>query len=167
MLMSHGIMIMSGQSVFTESLSSQKRVTAHWVVQAVALVFITIAQSAIYINKDNNGWPHYQSTHSLFGLATYLLTLGATLGGALTKYSYKLRSFVKPAMLKIGHGYAGIFVYLLAITTVFLGLNQSWTEQEDEQLKYGIMGAFIASSLYVVSKSFKATTSRLTGLSKK
>lgn len=151
---------MSGKSVFTESLSHQKRVTAHWVVQAVALVLITIGQSAIYINKDRNGWPHYQSWHSLFGLATYLLTLSATLGGTLTKYSQKLRSFVKPGFLKIGHGYAGIFVYLLAIATIFLGLNQSWTESADEQLKYGLLGAFLVTSTYVVSKTFKSVSAR-------
>lgn len=158
---------MSGKSFFTESLNQQQRVTAHWVVQAVALVFITIAQSAIYINKDNYGYPHYQSYHSLFGLVTYLLTLGATLGGALTKYSHQLRSFVKPAMLKIGHGYAGVAVYVLAMSTIYLGINQTWTDSKDEQLKYGILIAFIVTSVYIVSKGFMGANARVAKLSKK
>lgn len=165
--MTHGILAMADNNVFTQSFNYQKRVTTHWVLQAIALVFITIAQSAIYINKDNYGYPHYQSTHSLFGLVTYLLTLGATLGGVLTKYSFKLRSVVKPAMLKVGHGFAGIAVYVLAISTIFLGINQTWMDSGDMKIKFGILFAFIFTTIYVVSKSFKHSISRLSGLSKK
>lgn len=158
---------MADNNIFTLNLSHQKRVTTHWVIQAVAMVLITIGQSAIYVNKDLNGWPHFQSTHSLFGLVTFLLALGATLGGTLTKYSFQLKSFVKPAMLKVGHGFAGITVYVLAVATIFLGLNQSWTDYGDMQLKFGILGAFLATTVYVVSKSFKLTLSRAGALSKK
>lgn len=165
--MTHGILTMAEKNWLTTGYDYKKRVTTHWVLQTVALVLITIAQSAIYINKDINGYPHYQTTHSLFGLSTYLLTLGATLGGALTKYSYQLRSFMKPAMLKIGHGFAGITVFILSLMTIFLGLNQSWTDYNDIYLKFGILFALIISGLYVISKSFKIATSRISALSKK
>ena len=165
--MSHGVLAMADKNIFTQGFTHQQRVTAHWVTQAIALVLITIAQSAIYINKDRNNWPHYQSTHSLFGLVTYLLTISATLGGVLTKYSHQLRSFVKPAMLKIGHGFAGIFVYVLAMSTIFLGVNQSWTDYGDLYVKFGVLLGLIISSIYVTSKSFKVAISRINGLSKK
>lgn len=100
--MAHGILVMADKHALTQHFNYKERITTHWVLQAVALVLITVAQSAIYINKERNGYPHYQTTHSLFGLTTYLLTLGASFGGVLTKYSSKLRSFVKPSMLKIG-----------------------------------------------------------------
>ena len=96
--MTHGILLMADKNVFTQGYSYQKRVSTHWVIQAVALALITIAQTSVYIFKENNGYPHYASTHSLFGLVTYILTFGATVGGVLTKYSSNMKSFVKPAM---------------------------------------------------------------------
>lgn len=165
--MTHGTLAMADRNIFTQGNSYQKRVTTHWVLQATALLCITIGQTLIYVNKENNGYPHYQSTHSLFGLVTYLLTFGATLGGVLTKYSFKLGSVVKPAMLKAGHGFAGVAVYVLGLATIFLGLNQTWTDFNDIYLKFGILFAFVVSGLYVVNKSFKTALSRLGGLSKK
>lgn len=158
---------MADKNIFTQGYSYQKRVTTHWVLQASALFLITVGQTAVYVFKDNNGYPHYASIHSLFGLVTYLLTFAATAGGALTKYSFKLRNFMKPALLKVGHAFAGIVVYVMALSTIFLGLNQSWTDYNDMYVKFGILFAFIVSGLYVVSKSFKLALSRFSGLSKK
>lgn len=165
--MSHGILTMADKNVFTQGYNHQQRVTTHWVVQAVALVLITVAQSAIYINKDRNGYPHYQSTHSLFGLVTYLLTVSATFGGALTKYSFQLRNVIKPAMLKTGHGFAGIAVYMMATTTIFLGLNQSWTDFDDLYVKLGILVSFLITSIYVTNKSFTTTIARFSEMKQK
>lgn len=165
--MSNGILAMADKNIFTQGLSHSKRVTVHWVLQGLALVLITIAQMAIYINKDRNDWPHYQSTHSLFGLVTYSLTFFATFGGLVTKYSYQLRRFVKPVMLKIGHGFGGILVYTLAATTIFLGINQSWVDFGDIKVKFTILFALVISTIYVVSKSMKTAVSRVGGMSKK
>lgn len=160
--MSHAILAIADNNVFTQGKSYQQRVTTHWVLQATALVLITAAQSAIYVNKENNGYPHYQSIHSLFGLVTYLLTVTATLGGVLTKYSFKLSGLVKPNMLKAGHGFAGITVFALAMATISLGINQTLTDENDFNVKLGIYLAFVATTIYVVNKSFKVSLLRLT-----
>lgn len=157
--MSHAILVIADNNVSTLGYKYSERVKVHWVLQAVALILITTAQSAIYINKENYGYPHFQSTHSYFGFATYMLTVSATLGGVLTKYSSKVK-FVKPSMLKLGHGFAGIFVYIMAVCTIFLGINQSWVDFGDMQFKFGILGAFILSTGYIVSKSLKARLSK-------
>lgn len=166
--MANGILSMADKNVFIQNYSHQQRVTVHWVLQAVALVLITIAQSAIYINKDRNGYPHYQTYHSLFGLATYLTTVFVgVFGGTATKYSHKLRNFVKPAMLKVGHAFGGITVYSLAVATICLGLNQSFTAEGDEKVKFFLLAAFIVTTVYVVSKSYETAVERLKELSKK
>lgn len=166
--MTNGILSMADKNVFTQNFSHQKRVTAHWVMQAFALILITIAQSAIYINKDRNGYPHYQSIHSIFGLVTYLMAVGVgTFGGTAAKYSYQLRNFVKPVMLKIGHGFGGIAVYVLAMITIFLGINQSWNEEGDDKIKIGLVAAFTVTTYFVVNKSFKLAVDRLKEMSKK
>lgn len=168
--MTHGVLTMADKNAFTQNFNYQKRVTTHWVIQAIALTLITIAQSAIYINKNLNGYPHYQSIHSIFGLITYLTTLSATLGGALNKYSYSLRNFVKPAMIKVGHAFAGIAVYALAIATISLGINQTWTSPADLNVKLGVFFTFALTTIYVLNKSFKVAAARgkeLLGKSKK
>lgn len=157
---------MADKNVFTQGKSYQQRLTTHWVLQATALVLITAGQSAIYVNKDLNGWPHYQSIHSLFGLTTYLLTVIATLGGVLTKYSFKLSGFVKPNMLKAGHGFAGILVYGLAMVTIVLGINQTLTDESDFNVKLVILLTLVVTAIYIVSKSFKVSLQRLTNKTK-
>lgn len=158
---------MADKNVFTESLSHQQRVTAHWVINAVALILITIAQSAIYINKERNGYPHYQSLHSLFGIATYLTTLLATFNGTANKYSQKLKSFVKPVMIKIVHGFVGVFAYVLATVTILLGIYQSWNEEGDDNVKIGLVAVLSVSAFYVVNKSVKVALDRKKEMSKK
>lgn len=159
--MAHAILVMSDNNAFSQGYSYKDRVTVHWILQAISLILITVGQTAIYIVKENYGSDHYTTTHSWFGLSSYLLTLGATLGGVLTKYSFQLRSYVKPAMLKIGHGFAGSVVFALAAATIFLGLNQSWTDFGDMQIKFGILFALVISTIYVISKSVKGVLTRV------
>lgn len=166
--MANGILSMADKNVLTQSFSHQQRVTIHWILNAVALVLITIAQSAIYINKDRNGYPHYQSYHSWFGLVTYLMTVGVgVFGGTATLYSQKLKSFVKPAMLKAVHGLGGITVYILAVVTIVLGISQGLNEEGDDKKKIGITVVYSLTTLYVVSKSYSTATERLKEVSKK
>lgn len=70
--MSHGVLAMADKSIFTQGFTHQQRVTAHWVTQAIALILITIAQSAIYINKTGTiGLIISQLTASLDSLHIY------------------------------------------------------------------------------------------------
>lgn len=165
--MVQGILAVSGQSIFADVSSHGKRVYGHWVLQTLALVVITIAQTSIYVNKNNNGYPHYQSTHSYFGLATYVATVIGAFGGTANKYSNSLKSFIKPVQLKVGHAMAGSVLYVVAVITICLGINQTWSKESDSQLKLGTMAILIVSSFYVISKSIKTALSRLASMSKK
>lgn len=157
--MSHAILVIADNNVSTLGYKYSERVKIHWLLQGVALILITTAQAAIYNNKENFGYPHFQSIHSFFGLATFGLTVSATLGGVLTKYSSKVK-IVKPSMLKLGHGFAGVFVYIMAMCTIYLGLNQTLVEESDSQLKLAILLAFIVTSIYIVRKSVKSRLSK-------
>lgn len=165
--MVQGIFAMSGRSMFADVSSHDKRVYAHWVSQTLALILITIAQASIYTNKNNNGYPHYQTIHSYCGLATYVGTLIATFGGIANNYSNSLKSFIKPIQIKVGHGMLGSLLFVFAASTICLGINQTWTNEADAQLKLATMAILIISSLYVVSKSIKTALSRLASMSKK
>lgn len=164
--MVQGILAVSGQSIFADT-SAKKRVSSHWIFQTLALLLITIAQSSIYLNKNNNGYPHYQTIHSYFGLATYIGTVIGSLGGTANLYSNSLKNFIKPIQLKVGHAMAGSTVYVTAIITICLGINQTWTNESDAQLKLGTIGILLISSFYVITKSIKTALSRLASMSKK
>ena len=165
--MVQGILSISGQSIFADVSSHNKRVYSHWVLQTFALVLITIAQSSIYVNKNNNGYPHYQTIHSYFGLATYITTLFGSIGGVAAKYSNSLRSIAKPIMVKVGHGFAGSVLYILATITICLGINQTWTNESDGQLRLTTMTILMLSSFYVTTKSIKTALARIASMSKK
>lgn len=165
--MVQGILAISGQSIFADVSSHDKRVYAHWVFQTLALILITIAQSSIFINKNNNGYPHYQTIHSYCGLATYLGTLIGTFGGIANKYSNSLKSFIKPIQLKVGHGMAGSLLYVLATITICLGINQTWSNEADAQLRLATIAILLVSSAFVVTKSIKTALARVASMSKK
>lgn len=165
--MAQGILGMSNRSIFTEAVSHSKRVKLHWISQALALLLITIAQTSIYVNKNNNGYPHYQTTHSICGLVTYIMTLCGTIGGICNNYSSSLKSFVKPAQLKIGHGFAGSLVYLIASTTICLGINQVWSSEDVAQIKLASIAVIMISAIYVVFGSINTALARVSAMSKK
>lgn len=159
--MSHAILTMADNNFLTQSLNYHNRVTVHWVLQTSALVLITIAQTCIFLNKNSLGKPHYQTTHSLFGLTTYLLTVIGSLGGIFTKISFKLKHLVKPILIKIVHSFAGLLTYILAFITICLGINQSWNNSYDDWTKPIIYVLLAFTTLYVTIKSFILFSSRV------
>jgi cytochrome b561 len=165
--MVQGILAVSGQSVFADVSTHNKRTYSHWVFQTLALVLITIGQSSIFVNKNKNGYPHYQTIHSFFGLVTYIGTVFGSLGGVANLYSNSLKSFIKPVQLKVGHAMAGSVLYVVAVVTICLGINQTWTNESDAQLRLATMSILLISSFYVVTKSIKTALSRLSSMSKK
>jgi cytochrome b-561 domain-containing protein 2 len=160
--MSNAILIMSDNNFLTMNLSHQNRVLSHWIIQLSAIILITIASICIFINKNNQMKSHFQTTHSIFGLITNILTLLSGLGGVFTKYSFQLRNVVKPALAKCCHSFAGMVSYVLAIITIILGFNQMWHEESDVNYKKPILIALIViCAFYVLIKSFILFITRL------
>lgn len=162
--MSNAILSMADNNFMTQSLNYHNRVTVHWVLQTSALILITIAQTCIFLHKNNIGKDHYQTTHSLFGLTTYLMTLVSSLGGLGTKFSFQLKSIMKPAITKIMHSFAGLLTYLLAIITICLGINQFLNNDHDAWSKPIIYILLAFTTLYVTIKSFILFTSRISSV---
>lgn len=165
--MSHAILTMADNNFLTQSLSYQNRVTVHWILQSSALLLITIAQTCIFLNKNNLGKSHYTTTHSLFGLTTYLLTVIGSLGGLFTKFSFQLKHIMKPAVTKIIHSFAGLLTYILAIITICLGINQLWNNSYDTWSKPIIYVLLAFTTLYVTIKSFILVSSRVANVMKR
>lgn len=165
--MSHAILSMADNNFLTQSLNYQNRVTVHWILQLSALILITVAQTCIFINKNRLGKSHYQTTHSLFGLTTYLLTVVSTLGGVFTKYSFQIKHIMKPILTKTLHSFAGLLTYVLAVITICLGINQSWNKSYDSSVVSIICVSLFITTLYVSIKSFILFFSRASNAMKR
>lgn len=165
--MAQAILAIPGLSILAGGSTHNKRVTAHWVLQTLAIVLITIAQVSIYTNKERYGKPHYQTIHSYFGCFTYLSTLAGIFGGTAAKYSTSLTSIATPVKFKISHGTLGAILYVIVILTICLGINQTWASEADSQLRLITMGILVVSCFFVVTKSIQTALARVASLPKK
>ncbi|CAO1440387.1 unnamed protein product [Diamesa hyperborea] len=160
-VMAQGITAMADNNVFTHSMGYQKRVLTHWILQATALVFITIGQSSIFINKVRLGKSHYQSTHSVLGLITFLLTILTACGGVFTKYSFQLRKYIKPLYIKMAHSFIGIASYVMACTTISFGIySRAWKNEDDAWVLSMLQAVIIITTPYVIWNSTKLLIKR-------
>lgn len=104
------------------SINHKQRVKTHWVMQAIAAICYTIGFLSVYINKNLHGKPHFTSYHGLCGLVCTILLCFVSLGGGLTYYSFRLRSYIRPVLLKIFHAFGGMLLLVIGNITVILGL---------------------------------------------
>lgn len=158
--MSNAILIMADNSFLTYRLSHQQRTTVHWIVQLFAIALMVVAQICIFTNKVNAGKSHFQTTHSIFGLITLMLTMLTGIGGVFTKYSIQLRNHIKPVVLKCFHSFGGIAVYAMALITMILGFNQMWHEEADAIKKPMLIVLMTIIGILVLAKSFVRFTER-------
>ena len=152
-LVSNAVLIMADSSILTSNLSFQNRIKAHWIIQVFALILMVIAQICIFTNKVNLGKSHFQTTHSIFGLITLILTMLTSIGGIFTKYALQLRNQIRPVVLKCFHSFAGMIVYVLALITIMLGFNQMWHEKKDDYIKPILIILIIIIGFFVLIKS--------------
>lgn len=152
--MSQAILVMADNNVFTHMMAYPKRVITHWILQAIALVLVTVGQSCIFINKVRLGKPHYQSIHSILGLLTFLLTILTAVGGIFTKYSYQLRTYIKPIQIKMIHSLVGIITYAMAASTISFGIfSKAWKNENDTWVLTMIEFIIIVSTPYIIFSS--------------
>jgi cytochrome b-561 domain containing protein 2 len=163
--MTHAVLTMSDNNYFTNNLEYKSRVYVHWVLQALAGVLITVAFTCIFANKWRAGKSHFQSTHSLVGLTTVCLTLVAIVGGVFTKYSFRLRTIVRPVYMKIGHAALGSVTYMLAVAALILGIYSKWFEGVSSPELQGVFtGVLCLTTAYVMIKPMLVMATRFRGV---
>lgn len=111
--------------------------------------------AAIYINKDRNGYEHFQSQHSTFGLICYFTMFAGMFGGAAANYSHLFKKFVPPSTLKGGHTVLGSIAYAFFIFTLCSGIYFYWDAPGVLPVKLAIFGTLGLTTFIISSKSFK------------
>lgn len=145
---------MNGNHFLTGTLNRSNKVTVHWVLQASAGILITSAFTLIIIHKSRNGFPHFKSTHALFGLTTVIFTYVSIIGGIVTRFSLELRHKMRPVISKTMHSFNGIINYILAIITICFGIYTSWfTSVSTPAVQGSIIGVLVVTTLYILYNS--------------
>lgn len=139
----------------TRELSYKSRVFLHWILQIVSTCAITASFAIIILNKIRLGKNHFTSNHGITGLTTVILA-GISVGfGVLAKYSFRFRHYLRPVNMKMIHSAIAICCYVLALTTISLGLLSPWfLENVTYSWIYGLIGVVIFIGQYTLMKPF-------------
>lgn len=130
----------------TRELNYAARVYVHWMLQALATCAITASFTIIVLNKIQIGKHHFTSNHGIVGLTTVILTFISVGFGVLSYYSYQFRHYLRPLNMKMIHSALAMCCYILALTTISLGLLSSWFL---ENVSYSWIYGLICVVLYI------------------
>ncbi|KAJ3219151.1 hypothetical protein HDU67_002484 [Dinochytrium kinnereticum] len=132
----------------------RKRTVVHLYVLFAALILITVAFSAIYMNKDINHSAHFYSVHGKYGAFTFLAlwtiaifgllihTFPGYLGGPL-----KVRKYLYPL-----HRIVGYIIFTLVIMTASFAMLGTWAVAKfSPEVRAWIAGGFVSVWVLVVA----------------
>ncbi|KAM4702470.1 putative transmembrane reductase CYB561D1 [Discoglossus pictus] len=127
--MTEAVLLLSPENSPFCPLSRKSKSRLHWVTQLIVPVFAGTGLVFIVCSKNRSELPHLTSWHSILGL----LTLGATCCQAVCGLALlcpRLARVTAVSRLKLYHATCGLLVYLLATTTVLLGLYSDWFQAQ-------------------------------------
>jgi len=154
-LMTEAILSFNPINLPTRELSYKSRVFLHWILQAVSTCAITASFTIIILNKISIGKNHFTSNHGKVGLTTIILTGISVTFGILAKYSYQFRHYLRPLNMKMIHSVLAICCYILALTTISLGLLSPWfLENVSYSWIYGLIAVVVYIGQYTILKPF-------------
>ncbi|XP_063400033.1 transmembrane reductase CYB561D2-like [Mytilus trossulus] len=125
-LMFEAIMLFNQQSSLFLSWSRLIRGTIHGVMMFFGVVCAAGGFTAIYLNKDRNNKPHFQTWHSWFGVGTLCYLILQTIGGIGLKYYNIFRLPAKLVDMKLYHATSGLLAFTGISITVYLALFSDW-----------------------------------------
>ncbi|XP_039604498.1 cytochrome b561 domain-containing protein 1 isoform X1 [Polypterus senegalus] len=123
--MTEGILLFSSEGSPFCFQSTKGKVRLHWVLQAVVVMSSVTGLAFIIASKNLSERPHLVSWHSLVGVGTMVATGCQVLCGVCLLFP-KLLKITSVARLKLYHATCGLVTYLLATTTVVLGMCSDW-----------------------------------------
>ena len=125
--MFQAILVFSKESSLFRSLNHKTAVNIHWLLNVLGAISILIGYAAIYYNKEDHGKPHLTTWHGWIGVGTIGYTLIQVVAGHnLTILNKFIRRFIPYNTLAIYHATSGTFLFVLACTSLALGINSNW-----------------------------------------
>lgn len=110
----------------TNKLGYKKRVYWHWILHTIGCCSIIAGFVIIFANKYRMGKSHFHTNHAIVGLTAIICTVLSACGGIFAKYSFQLRTYLRPVYSKIFHALLGISTYILGMTAIILGFYSEY-----------------------------------------
>ncbi|XP_076749491.1 transmembrane reductase CYB561D2 [Xylocopa sonorina] len=117
LLMSEAIVVLAGESVLTNSLTHRAKKHVHWFLQILGLISIISGIVVMYRVKSL----HFRSPHAILGITSASLMIFLALTGYPVFIASKLRSYVRPVLIKCGHNFLGIACFAIGIAAQCTG----------------------------------------------
>lgn len=124
--MFEGIMLFNQQSSLVPKINHLTKGTIHGFFMFIGALCSALGFSAIYVNKDKNDKPHFQTWHAWFGIATLVYATVQTIAGVFLKYHNKLKIPIKLKDMKLYHATSGLLAFTLMSITMYLALFSTW-----------------------------------------
>ncbi|KAM8975855.1 putative transmembrane reductase CYB561D1 [Pelodytes ibericus] len=127
--MTEAVLLLSPDTAPFCPISRKCKTRLHWLAQLFVLLCAGTGLVFIVCSKNRSALPHLTSWHSILGI----FTLGATCCQAFCGFALLCPQLVRVSAvsrLKLYHATCGLLVYLLATTTVLLGLCSDWFQAQ-------------------------------------
>ncbi|XP_069489103.1 probable transmembrane reductase CYB561D1 isoform X2 [Ambystoma mexicanum] len=109
--------------------SRKAKVRLHWLGQGTVMLCAAVGLFYVVSSKNWSELPHFVSWHSVLGMGTLAATCGQALLGMLLLCPQLVR-ISSVARLKLYHVTCGLIVYLLATSTLLLGISSDWFQAQ-------------------------------------
>ncbi|XP_078276667.1 putative transmembrane reductase CYB561D1 isoform X3 [Rhinoraja longicauda] len=123
--MTEAILIFSMDSSPFFCCSVKAKVRLHWMMQVLATIIGSVGLVFIVSSKNISESPHLTSWHSILGIGTVIAVSGQLFCGLCLLFP-KLINTYSVARLRLYHATCGLLAYLMAVSTVILGLCSDW-----------------------------------------
>ncbi|CAG9821233.1 unnamed protein product [Phaedon cochleariae] len=120
--MAEGVQIFRKESIVTVGNNRLDKAMAHLIVMCVAFLSITIGISLKISEKSDLNREHFNSTHGILGLSSWIIAFVTALGGVIVKNSDRL-NIGRPSLFKFVHILFGVSAYVLGIVSLGYGLH--------------------------------------------
>lgn len=161
LFMGEAVMAISTGNWLTSRLNRRNRVTAHWILQAIAAACIFAGFLIIFINKNRHGKLHFQSLHGILGLVSVIFVGITSSGGVVALYTARLKDIIKPAKIKFAHNIFGIITFAIGIASTILGIYSGWfTRHSNTTMQIVSVIVVTLAGIFAVLNAFKSAYSR-------
>lgn len=127
--MCEGIMAISKNNVFTNTLSQRTRVTIHWCSQAISGVLVLSGCVIEIYHAEEGHYDHFSSWHGLTGLIAFVCCFPTYLNGIFAYFNVKLQKFIKPTLNKCIHAVSGMITFLFGGAAMIYSTQTYWFQR--------------------------------------
>ncbi|CAH1991450.1 unnamed protein product [Acanthoscelides obtectus] len=123
-LMSGGILCFSSNNVWLQGINRSTRYYIHGIFLTGAVISMTVGISLEIYSRCQSGKLHFQTSHSITGLVSWISAFISCLLGLASFYSRRLKNIVKPVHLKLLHSLFALASFSIGIASLCLGFEK-------------------------------------------